>query len=220
MTRSSWLSLPALVAIVSVSPQANADESRWYVAGNLGFGDLASTSLTYSDGNTTESSDASFDLSFAGGASIGYRISERFSVEGELMYRRNEFDGVELGSLGTFSGGDFASLGIGVSALYRFPIGSGGKLSGYVGPGYLYLQEVDIDFDNDEQQEISFETDDGGFQFKLGGRYDVSERWFVEAGATYFAGGEITMELPADTNQTLSADYDHWTMSLGAGLRF
>jgi outer membrane protein W len=220
MTRSSWLYLPALVAIVSVSPQANADESRWYVAGNLGFGDLSSTALTYSDGNTTESSDASFDMSFAGGASLGYRISERFSIEGELMYRRNEFDGVELGSFGTFSGGDFASLGIGVSALYRFSIGSSGKLSGYVGPGYLYLQEVDIDFDNDEQQEISFETDDGGFQFKLGGRYDVSERWFVEAGATYFAGGEITMELPADNNQTLSADYDHWTMSLGAGLRF
>jgi outer membrane protein W len=199
---------------------ASADQTRWYVTGNLGVGELASTTLTYSDGATTESAAVSFDASFAGGGTVGYRISDRFSIEGELMYRRNEFGSTQLGDFGTYSGGDFASLGIGINALYRFPIGDSGKLSGYVGPGFVYLQEIDIDFDNDDQQEISFESDDSGFQLKFGGRYDFSDRWFVEAGATYFAGGGIEMKLPADGNQTLSADYDHWSASIGAGLRF
>jgi hypothetical protein len=49
----------------------------------------------------------------------------------------------------------------------------------------VYFQEIDIDFDDAGQQEVSFESDDGGFQLKPGGRYEISERWFIEAGATY-----------------------------------
>jgi len=210
----------AIASLLSISSPAAAEESRWYLAGNIGLGNLASTTLTYSDGATSASDAVSFDASFVGGATIGYRIANGFSVEGELTYRRNEFDGVDLGGFGSFAGGDFASLGLGINALYRFSIGTSGKLSGYVGPGYVYLQEIDIDFDSNGQQEISFETSDGGLQFKFGGRYDFSDRWFMEAGATYFDGGDVRMELPSDSSQTLSAGYEHWSLSLGAGLRF
>lgn len=215
--RAAATLMPTLMFIAAT---ANAQESRWYAAGNVGIGNLSSTSLSFSDGATSSSDSVSFDASFTGGATLGYQITDRFSLEGELTYRRNEFGQTELPGLGTFTGGDFASLGFGISALYRFPIGQSGKLSGYVGPGYVYLQEIDIDFDDASQQEVSFESDDGGFQLKLGARYDVSERWFIEAGATYFAGGSVTMELPADSSQTIAADYDHWSASIGAGFRF
>jgi outer membrane protein W len=220
MNRINWISPLALAGLLSAASPAIADQDRWYLAGNIGLGNLSSTTLSYDDGSTSESDDVSFDASFVGGATIGYRISDRFSVEGDLMYRRNEFDGAQLGSFGTFSGGDFASLGIGINALYRFSVGTSGKLSGYIGPGYVYLQEIDIDFDNGGQQEISFETDDSGLQLKFGGRYDFSDRWFMEAGATYFDGGSIRMEIPSDADQGLTADYQHWSFSLGAGLRF
>lgn len=220
MARTSLFVPLVLGSALSLSATASAEQSRWYVTGSVGLGDLASTTLTYSDGVTSESSAVSFDASFTGGATIGYRISDRFGIEGELMYRRNEFDGSQFGTFGTYSGGDFASLGIGINALYRFSIGAGGRLSGYIGPGYLYLQEIDIDFDNSDQQEISFESDDGGVQLKLGGRYDFSDRWFVQAGATYFAGSNIRMALPADNDQTLTAEYEHWSVSFGAGVRF
>ena len=219
MKNLSRLAAPALFSLLMATP-AMADEDRWYLAGDVGFGNLASTSLTYIDPNSSASASTSFDVSFAGGGTFGYRISDRFSIEGEIKYRRNEFGSVDLGDLGSFSGGDFASLGFGVNLLYRFPISEDGKLSGYIGPGYLYLQEIDIDFDASGQQEVSFESDDGGLQLKLGGRYDVSERWFVEAGATYFTAGSVTMDLPGDTASTLSSDYDHWTVSFGGGIRF
>ena len=215
--RATAMLIPTLLFVTAA---ANAQESRWYAAGNVGVGNLSSTSLTFSDGTNSSSDSVSFDASFTGGATLGYQITDRISLEGDLTYRRNEFGQTELPGLGTFTGGDFASLGFGISALYRFPIGQSGKLSGYVGPGYVYLQEIDIDFDDASQQEVSFESDDGGFQLKLGGRYDISDRWFIEAGATYFAGGSVTMDLPGDPSQTITADYDHWSASFGAGIRF
>jgi outer membrane protein W len=219
MNNRSLIGAPALITLLAASP-AMADNDRWYLAGDVGFGNLGSTTLTYTDTDTSASASTSFDVSFAGGATIGYRLSNRFSIEGEIKYRRNEFGAVDMGDFGSYSGGDFASLGLGINALYRFPLSDDGKLSGYIGPGYLYLQEIDIDFDNGGEQEISFESDDGGFQLKLGGRYDFSDRWFVEAGATWFAGGSITMERPDDATLTLSGDYDHWAVSVGGGIRF
>lgn len=214
-----YRSAAPMLAILLSAASASADDERWYFAGNLGAGDLAATTLSYTAGETAVAS-VDFDVSFAGGATIGYRLTDRFSVEGDIKYRRNEFGAVDLGDLGSFSGGDFASLGIGVNLLYRFAITDDGRFSGYVGPGFLYFQEIDIDFDNASQQEVSFESDDSGLQFKLGGQYALSERWFVGAEATYLAGGSVTMELPSDNSQTLSADYDHWTVSFNGGFRF
>ena len=220
-TSSARRTRAALIsAALFVATAANADESRWYAVGNVGIGNLSSTSLAFSDGVASSADSIDFDPSLAGGVTLGYRPSDRFSIEGELAYRRNEFDGASIAGLGAFTGGDFASLGLGISALYRFRVGESDKLSGYVGPGYLYLQEIDIDFDVAGEQEVSFESSDGGFQLKLGGRYDISDRWVIEVGATYFAGGSVELELPADSTQTVSADYDHWSASFGAGIRF
>ena len=38
--------------------------------------------------------------------------------------------------------------------------GSSGKVQGNAGPGLVYLQEIDIGFDNGGEREISFESDD------------------------------------------------------------
>lgn len=204
--------------VLSAGP-ALADENKWYGTANIGFGSLSSATLTYSDGTTSSSASGEYSGSVAAGGTLGYNFDNGFSVEGEIMYRRNDLDPVELDGLGSFSEGDFASLAFAVNALYRFGLGDSGKLTGYVGPGIVYFQEIDIDFETNGQ-ETSFEESDTGFQFKLGGRYDFSDRWFAEAGATYLLADGVTMELPADPSQTIESDYDHWTLSVGVGFRF
>jgi outer membrane protein W len=213
--------ITALASAVAISGTARADEAqKFYASASIGAGSLSSATLTFSDGGNTSTAGGKYEASFMGGGALGYRFDSGWIVEGELMYRRNELDPVSLAGLGDFSGGDFASLGFAVNALYRFDIGSSGKLSGYAGPGLVYLQEIDIDFDDGGQQEISFESDDTAWQFKVGGRYDFSERWFVDAAATYLSASSVRMELPADSSQTIESDYDHLALSLGVGWRF
>ena len=211
----------AFIALVILPAAAMADDdNRWYATANIGIGSLADAPLTYSDGTQSDSVDASYEASFAGGGTLGYRFARGWALEGEIMYRRNELDPVAIPQLGSFSEGDFASLALGINALYHFRFGTSGKWSGYVGPGIVYLQEIDIDFGSNGQQEISFETDDTALQFKFGGRYDFSERWFAEAGASYLTAGGVKMALPADSTRTIESDYDHWTLSAGVGFRF
>lgn len=213
--------IAVLVSGVALMGPAEADEAdRFYASASVGAGSLSSAKLTFSDGVDTSTANGKYEASFVGGGALGYRLDNGWTLEGELTYRRNELDPVSLAGLGNFSGGDFASLGFGLNALYRFNIGSSGKLQGYAGPGLVYFQEIDIDFDDGGQQEISFESDDTAWQFKLGGRYDFSERWFVDAAATYLVASGVRMELPADPSQTIESDYDHLTLSLGVGWRF
>ena len=213
--------IAVLVSGVALMGPAEADEAdRFYASASVGAGSLSSAKLTFSDGVDTSTANGKYEASFVGGGALGYRLDNGWTLEGELTYRRNELDPVSLAGLGNFSGGDFASLGFGLNALYRFNIGSSGKLQGYAGPGLVYFQEIDIDFDDGGQQEVSFESDDTAWQFKLGGRYDFSERWFVDAAATYLVASGVRMELPADPSQTIESDYDHLTLSLGVGWRF
>jgi outer membrane protein W len=213
--------ITALTAAVALSGTARADESdKFYASASIGAGSLSSATLTFSDGVGTSTANGKYEASFVGGGALGYRFDNGWTLEGELMYRRNELDPVSLAGLGDFNGGDFASLGFAVNAMYRFDIGSSGKWSGYVGPGLVYFQEIDIDFDDGGRQEISFESDDTAWQFKVGGRYDLSERWFVDASATYLSASSVRMELPADRSQTIESDYDHLALSLGVGWRF
>ena len=197
-----------------------AQDSRWYATADIGIGSLGSQTLTYDDGTGGMSADADFSASFAGGGSIGYRLGNGLGVEGEIMYRRNELEPLDLPGLGDFTGGDFASLGFGVNLLYHFGIDSLPKLDAYAGLGFVYLQEIDIDFDTAGEQEISFETDDTAWQARIGAVYDVTDRWFVDGSVNYLAASDIRMALPADPSQTITSDYRHWTASVGVGFRF
>lgn len=206
--------------VLVASSNASAEDRAWYATANAGFGSLSSSTLTYSDGTSTSSADAGYESSFTVGGTVGYTFSNNLSLEGELTYRRNDLDPVTLGGLGTFSDGDFASLALAVNALFRFDIGSSGKLSGYAGPGFVYFEEIDIDFDSDGQQEISFENDDTALQLKFGARYTFSDRLFAEAGITYLAAESVRMALPANGAETVESDYDHWNFAVGVGYRF
>lgn len=207
------------VACALAAAPALADDDNWYGTANVGIGSLSSATLTYSDGSTSSSASGDYSASVAFGGTLGYNFSNGFAVEGEIMYRRNDLDPVDLPGLGSFNEGDFASLAFAVNALYRFSLGNSGKLTGYVGPGLVYFQEIDIDFET-SGEETSFEESDTGFQLKLGGRYDFSDRWFAEAGATYLVADGVTMERPSDPTQTIESDYDHWALSVGVGFRF
>lgn len=196
------------------------DTRRLYTSVDLGIGMLDSQTLQYNDGTNDSSSKVDFDASFAGGATIGYRLNDRWAIEASLGYRRNEIENASVAGLGDFSEADFASLSYSASVLYHFNLGSSDKLTGFAGPGIVYIQEIDFDFEGSAGGDFEFDTDDAGLQFKFGGRYDFNDRWFADAKATYLTASDIRMRNTADRTQTLTSDYDHWTLAFGFGFRF
>ena len=211
----------AALLLAGVSANAQADESeKWYATANFGLGSLSSETLTYFDGNDSSTASVDFDSGFGAGAALGYRFDNGWTLEGEFVYRTNDLDPISIPGLGTYEEGDFASGAIAINALYRFQLGNSGKFEGYIGPGFVYLQEIDIDFENPDEVEVSFETDETAWQLKLGGRYDFSQRWFVDASATYLVASGIEMERFDDSTQTIESNYNHLMLSVGVGFRF
>ena len=215
------LALTTTVAVLTslIGTNALADDDKFYATGNIGIGFLGSEDLIYSDSALTATSEADFDASFAGGGTFGYYLTDNWRVEGEVMYRRNDMKGITLGGVGTSTGGDFASLSLGVSALYEFQPTDNPRLKTYVGAGVAFVQEIDIDFEIDSM-ETSFETDETGLQLQAGARYDLNDRLFMDLTARYLTVSGAKMEFPADTSRTIESDYSPLTLSLGLGWRF
>ncbi len=212
--------IPICLAVAASLPlTATADDSRWYVTADVGMNFLGSEDLAYRDGTTSGSAKADFDPSFAGGATVGWRLNDQWRLEGELMYRRNEMDDITLPGIGASTEGDFASLSLGASALYDFNLFGNEDVTSFVGAGVVFVQEIDIDFEVGGQ-ETSFETDDIGFQVQFGARYDFGERWFLDARVRYLALSGVELEFPSDTSRIIKADYAPVTVSAGIGYRF
>jgi len=201
-------------ALALTGPAVAAE--NWYATADAGIGFLGNQNLTFRDGVITETAEAEFDTSFAGGGTVGYKFSNDWRVEGEIMYRRNELSAFTTPTLGTFSDGDFASLSFGASALYDFDLFGSSNVRSYAGAGIVFLQEVDIDFDQ-AGVETSFETDDIGFQVQFGARYKLSEKLFLDAGVRYLTATGIKMEFPTDAARTVESDYDPLTLTVGLG---
>ncbi len=219
MENTTKTRLFASLALLLAGGSATAND--WYVTGDLGFVTLGDQDLEFQDGSNAPATQqsAKFSGSFTGGGRVGRYVGDNWRVEGEVIYRTSDLDAVTIDGLGTASGGDFASVSYGLSALYEFNLLGSERYRTYVGAGLAFIQEVDIDFDIDGA-EISFETDNVAPQLQAGIRYDAGERWFVDVGIRYLLGSGITLERPDNSGQTITADYDPLSVSLGVGFRF
>ncbi|MEM8546932.1 MAG: OmpW family outer membrane protein [Pseudomonadota bacterium] len=209
-----------LMGGMAMSQPVLAEEKNWYVTAELGLNLLGDQDLDYRvDGALVDTVQAGFGAGFAGGARVGRYLNDRWRLEGEVLYRTSSLDNVSVMDLGASTGGDFSSLGYGLSALYEFNWFGSERYRSYVGAGVVFIQEIDIDFEIGGV-ETSFETDDIAGQLQAGVRIGGGERWFADLGVRYLAASSVDLELPADGGQVIRADYDPLTITLGAGWRF
>ncbi|MFK8014267.1 MAG: porin family protein [Gammaproteobacteria bacterium] len=212
-------SLLVLAGILAAPAAVAEPDKGFYATAIVGLGFLGSEDLNYRDGTVNSTAEGDFEASFNGGGAIGYRFNKKWRVEHELMYRRNELDALTLEGIGAATEGDYASLSGGFSALYDFKPFDNDRLSAYVGAGVVWVQEIDIDFEV-AGDEISFETDAVGVQLQFGGRYDLFDNVYVDAGVRYLSVSGVEMELPADTTRIVEADYSPLSITVGLGWRF
>jgi outer membrane protein W len=210
-----------LVALLAAGPAiaSAADDSQWYATANLGANFMSDRQVNLSGSTPARSGTASLGNGLLAGAAVGRTFSRNFRAEAEFAYQSVDHDGVRLNGGGTLPSGNFASTAFALNGLYSFNLFGREEVRTYVGLGLAYLTEVDIDFEQGNQ-ESSYSGDGLGLQVLAGARYEFGQRWFLDAGLRYLNAGKVSMVGEGSASGRASADYNPWSATLGIGWRF
>jgi opacity protein-like surface antigen len=210
-----------LAAFLAAGPAiaSAADDAHWYATANLGANFMSDQSVSLSGDGPTRSGDASLGNGLLAGAAVGRAFNRSFRAEAEFVYQSVDHDGVRLADGGSLPSGNYASTGVALNGLYSFNLFGREEVRTYVGLGLAWLTEVDIDFEQGGE-ELSYSGDGFGVQLLAGARYEIGERWFLDAGLRYLSAGEVTMDGEGAATGRVRADYEPWSATLGIGWRF
>jgi opacity protein-like surface antigen len=210
-----------LAAFLAAGPAiaSAADDAHWYATANLGANFMSDQSVSLSGDGPTQSGEASLSNGMLAGAAVGRAFSRSFRAEAEFVYQSVDHDGVRLADGGSLPSGNYASTGVALNGLYSFNLFGREEVRTYVGLGLAWLTEVDIDFEQGGE-ELSYSGDGFGVQLLAGARYEIGERWFLDAGLRYLSAGEVTMDGEGAATGRVRADYEPWSATLGIGWRF
>lgn len=216
-----WTKSPFLAAFLAYCPvlASAAEQAHWYATANLGANFMSDQTVSLSGDGPARSGEASLSTGLLSGAAVGRAFNRNFRAEGEFIYQSVEHDGVPLAAPRTLGSGNFASTALALNGLYTFNLFGREEVRTYVGLGVAWLTEVDIDFEQGGR-EVSYSGDDVGVQLLAGARYDLGERWFIDAGLRYLSAGEVRMDGEGATTGQLRADYEPWSATLGIGWKF
>jgi opacity protein-like surface antigen len=153
------------------------------------------------------------------GAAVGRAFSRNSRAETEFVYQSVDHDDVRLDGGGSLPSGNYASTAFALNGLYSFNLFGREEVRTYVGLGLAWLTEVDIDFEQGGE-ELSYSGDGFGVQVLAGARYELGERWFLDAGLRYLSAGEVTMDGEGAANGRVRADYEPWSATFRVGWRF
>jgi len=220
MIRIPRATLPALLLCSGLAGAGSSEaaESGWYAGALFGTTGHGSQTLSLEDG-ATESGRARFGADFLAGGSVGYQFGNRWRLEGEFVYQSVSRDNAPFAAPDLQGGGNFASTGVAVNALYEFDLFGSPKARTYLGAGVVVLTEVDIDFET-PAGERSFSGDGTAFQLLAGVRYDLEERWFLDLGWRQLYASGLNLDGEGAASGRIRADYEPWAVTFGAGFRF
>ena len=203
----------------ALAQEGDAKTDGFYVRATGGLNILSSGGyeVETADG-TANTSDADYQTGYAFGGSAGYEWANGLALEGEIMYRRNDYNGFEATGLGTVASGDLASLSLMGNVIYAFPgLGGNGRLRPYIGAGAGIVQEIDTDITLDNGDTLTLSGDGFAWQAMAGLRWQFSRRWRARVEARYFDGSDAALTADA---ATLRPDYTPLSVLLSLGYGF
>ena len=219
MTRKIESALFAALLATGPAIASAADDAYWYATANVGANFMSDQTVSLSGDGPEQSGDASLGSGLLTGAAVGRALSRSFRAEAEFVYQSVDHDGVRLAGGSALPSGNFASTALALNGLYSFNLFGREEVRTYVGLGVAWLTEVDIDFEQGGQ-EVSYSGDGFGVQLLAGARYEIGERWFLDAGLRYLSAGEVKMDGEGGATGRVRADYEPWSATVGIGWKF
>ena len=194
------------------TPLAAAD--NWFVRPYVGLSQMSDTSAGFSaiDGLSGDA-DIDLDTGFTGGLGVGYRYTDRFTVEVGWEYRSNDSETV-LADSSEFDDGNYASNVFYLNGHYHFA--TEGDWRPYVGAGITWIEEIDIDLERGGE-ELSYAGDgDVGYQLFAGVDYRLNPEWTLQGELRYGSITGIDLDGESgDPGQIDDIDYQTTTLQIG-----
>jgi opacity protein-like surface antigen len=208
----------ATLALAFAAP--GAADAGPYVTAQFGIANQSDQSFTLRSAGSSQTRSIALDSGALTGASAGWDFGNGWRVEGEFIYQS-----VDVGNAGFTApsgptgGGDYASTGFAANVVYEVDLFGSDKARTYVGAGLVRLTEVDADLTGGTLGG-SYSGSGNGWQVLFGARYDLGERWFVDAGLRWLRAGDIDLDPERANGASLRADYAPWAATVALGWRF
>ncbi len=210
---SKTLILAAAAVMLPLNTIA-ADSSNWFVRPFIGLSQMSDLSAdTENLGTADGSSDINLDSGFNAGIGWGYRYNDELAVELAWEYRSND-SSVTLADNTEFPDGNYASNMLFLNGFY-YPDVASDRWSPYVGAGLSWIQEIDIDLEQDGTETSLSGDGDIGYQLFAGADYRLDEQWSVGVELRYGSTTGIDLKGEGNNGRYKDLDYEPTTLQLG-----
>jgi opacity protein-like surface antigen len=155
-----------------------------YVSGNIGFAVASDSDLTDSTvpGITVNTE---FDTGLAFGAALGYDFN-RFRVEGEISYQKNDIDKISAQGVILDATGDAVALSFLINGYYDFINSSAFTPYISAGLGFAQVEFNDLDINSLGFSGSNDEDTVFAYQIGIGVGYAVTEKVTIDVKYRYF----------------------------------
>lgn len=208
MTRKAFRNLVITTALTTVvcAGFAHAQSSRIYVAGYMGLN--THTESNFSHAGAGLAGDYELDNSPAFAGALGLRLDHNWRIEGEISYRRADFDRVDLPGGSSNAGGDLGSWFYLANVYYDFdynwrnfqPFVTAG-----LGMAYHDLTYEDL---SGSLTDTSGDSFDLAWQVGAGVKYRYNDHLAFTGNYRYLATSEINVS-------DMNADYSSHELRVG-----
>lgn len=209
------VAIGAVTAILTAPPA----HAQWYVSGNVGGTALQDADVTDTFTGGLITGEVEFDTGYGVSGALGHAWGP-FRLEGEISYRKNDLDkvnvatlsvgGVVFTALGSASlGGDISSLGFMANGFYDFD--TGGPWVPFVGAG-IGGARVNIDITSVAGIATVYDQSDTilAYQAAAGIGYKFTPKIMGTLSYRYFVTSDPTFNDGADEIETEYISHNLW----------
>lgn len=211
--------MPVLLILLLASPLLPAADPGLYATALIGAAQQSDQRVGFSGAGPGQQRDARLDGGFLSGAALGWQFESGWRLEGEFAYQSVDSELSGFLAPAPTGKGNYASTSLAIHALYQVDLFGSPRVRSYFGAGLVRLTEVDIDVES-AAGERSYSGSGHGFQLLAGARYDLGERWYLDAGLRWLRASSLDLDGEAGAIGRLRADYEPWAVTLGVGWRF
>lgn len=210
--------LSLLIAVTALPATALAENSGWYLRAHGGVSSLDDTSGGFTVSGSSSKIDINTDSGSFLGLAGGYDYGNGWRAEVAWEYRTNDSTAT-LDGVSAFDAGDYASNTFFLNGIYAF--GGNDQWRPYAGGGLAWVQEIDIDLENNGVEQSYSASGDVGFQVFAGVEYALSPKWVLGGELRYVLLSDIDFDSEAGAPGAVSGlDYRHTSAQLGITYRF